>query len=88
MTKVVNDDPHWIEAASLVVFDAKDTRDTRLAELKNELRNRKIILKPGDDNQLIGFLRAGQSNVTRALKVVEVFLQYQQYCKNGKLNKY
>ena len=42
MTKVVNDDPHWIEAASLVVFDAKDTRDTRLAELKNELRSVEI----------------------------------------------
>ena len=88
MIKVVNDDPHWIEAASLVVFDAKDTRDSRLAEFKSELRNRKITLKPGDDNQLIGFLRAGQSNVTRALKVVEVFLLYQQYNKNGKFHKY
>ena len=46
-------------------------------------RHRKIILKPGDENQLIGFLRAGQGNVTRALKVVDVFLQYQQYNKNG-----
>ena len=82
-TKLVNEDPHWIESAASVVFDPKDTRQSRLEELRQELRHQNITLKPGDDNQLVGFLRAGQGNVARALKVVEVFLRYQLYNQNG-----
>ena len=36
-TQVVDEDPYWIEAAASVVFDPKNTRSTRLQELRSEL---------------------------------------------------
>jgi ABC-type transport system substrate-binding protein len=48
------------------------------------ISDKRIKLYPGDDNQLIAMLRAGQGDVQRAVQVIEVFLQYQQYDKMGK----
>ena len=73
------------EAAISVVNDPEDTRQKRLEELRDELKRRSIKLCPGDDNQLLSMLRAGQGHVIRALHVVDVFLQYQQYEKRCKL---
>ena len=58
-------------------------RRDRLDQFKSELAKEKVILCPGDDNQLISFLRAGQGEVSKAMQVVEVFLQYQNYDKGG-----
>ena len=79
----VDSNPIWKEAAISVVGDPEDTRQKRLGELRDELKGHGIKLCPGDDNQLLSFLRAGQGNVARALHVVNVFLCYQQYEKNG-----
>ena len=79
----VDSNPLWKEAAISVVGDPEDTRQKRLEELRNKLKGRGIKLCPGDDNQLLSFLRAGQGKVARALHVVDVFLCYQQYEKNG-----
>lgn len=74
----------WKLAAENVVNDPEETRLSRLTELREELKCRQIQLYPGDDNQLISFLRAGQGHVSRALHVIDVFLQYQKYEKKGK----
>lgn len=74
----------WKLAAENVVNDPEETRSTRLTALKEELKCRQIQLYPGDDNQLLSFLRAGQGHVSRAMHVVDVFLQYQRYEKKGK----
>ena len=84
-THDVDSDPLWKEAAVSVVNDPEDTRQKRLEELRDELKRRSIKLCPGDKNQLLAMLRAGQGQVARALHVIEVFLQYQQYEKNGML---
>ena len=83
-TQAVNFDPQWRKAAVSIVNDPEETRQSRLDELREELKNRHILLYPGDDNQLLAFLRAGQGHVARALHVVDIFLQYQQYEKKGK----
>lgn len=79
----VRTNPLWSQAARDVVYDPEESRQQRLKELREELKNKQIRLVPGDDNQLLAFLRAGQGHVSRALHVVEVFLQYQQYDKRG-----
>ena len=84
-TLEVDSNPLWKEAAISVVGDPEDTRQKRLEELRDELKGRGIKLCPGDDNQLLSFLRAGQGKVVRAVHVVDVFLSYQQYEKNGML---
>ena len=73
----------WIQAAAQVVFDPAETRQKRLEELRKALKARSVRLQPGDDNQLLAMLRAGQGQVARALHVIEVFLQYQAYEKKG-----
>ena len=83
-THDVDSDPLWKEAAVSIVNDPEDTRQKRLEELRDELKRRSIKLFPGDDNQLLSMLRAGQGQVARATHVVDVFLQYQQYEKKGK----
>ena len=79
----VTADPLWKKAAVTIVNDPEDKREKRLNELCNELKLRNIKLCPGDDNQLLAMLRAGQGQISRAIHVVEVFLQYQQYEKKG-----
>lgn len=86
--KEVSEDPKWVEAAASIVYDPQDSRERRLSELRNELKNNNICLQPGDDNQLLGMLRAGQGHVGRAMQVIEVFLKYQQYDKLGKYCHY
>lgn len=82
-TSEVDSDEKWLEAAVNIVNDPKESRQKRLDELKKELKERGITLHPGDDNQLTAFLRAGQGHVSRALNVIQVFLQYQQFDQKG-----
>ncbi len=42
-----------------------------------------LQLQPGDDRQLLAMLRAGESDLDKAVTVAESFLKYQQYCKGG-----
>ena len=83
-TSEVDSDEKWLEAAVKVVNDPAESRQNRLEELKKELKVRGITLHPGDDNQLTAMLRAGQGHVSRALNVIQIFLQYQQFDKKGK----
>ena len=83
-TSEVDSDDKWLEAAVKVVNDPAESRQNRLEELKKELKVRGIVLHPGDQNQLTAFLRAGQGHVSRALNVISIFLQYQQFDKKGK----
>ena len=82
-THEVITDSLWKKAATSVVNDPEDQREKKLNELSDELKKRGIKLCPGDENQMLAMLRAGQGQVYRAIHVVEVFLQYQQYEKNG-----
>lgn len=84
-TDQVLSDPLWKKAAVAIVNDPEDQREKKLDELCNELRRRHIKLCPGDDNQKLAMLRAGQGHVPRAIHVAEVFLQYQQYGKKGRV---
>ena len=83
-TSEVDSDEKWLEAAVKTVNDPAESRQERLEKLKKELKERGITLHPGDDNQLTAMLRAGQGHVSRALNVIQVFLQYQQFDKKGK----
>ena len=77
--------PAWQEAAAKNVNDDSAQRPARLKELRARLAEEEMELRPGDDAQLLGVLRAANCDVKEAVEVARAFLSYQQYCGNGNI---
>ena len=54
-----------------------------LRRLRERLSREGMELRPGDDAQLLGVLRAANCDVDGAVEVARAFLSYQEYCVNG-----
>ena len=69
----------WRELARLNVNDEAELRADRIAELRELLEESGIVLQPGDDCQMLMFLRAANCEPKKAIDVVRHFLEYRKY---------
>ena len=69
----------WKELARLNVNDVTELRPERIAELRGLLEDNGTVLHPGDDCQMLMFLRAANCEPNKAFDVVRYFLEYRQY---------
>ena len=69
----------WRELARLNVNDEAELRADRIAELRELLEESGIVLQPGDDWQMLMFLRAANCEPKKAIDVVRHFLEYRKY---------
>ena len=73
----------WIKVGIANVHDEPESREKKMSDFKEKLKERKIVLRPGDDHQLLGILRSADCEVDRAVDIVEAFLEYQIYAGDG-----
>ncbi len=77
--------PEWAELARVNVKDEPELRAERISELRRLLSEKGLKVLPGDDWQMLMFLRAACCDPKKAVDVVQYFLQYRQYiCKGMK----
>ena len=69
----------WRELARINVNDEAELRADRIAELRELLEESGIVLQPGDDWQMLMFLRAANCEPKKAFDVVRHFLEYRKY---------
>jgi hypothetical protein len=75
--------PAWQEAARVNVNDDLKLRAGRVARFKELLAEKKIELQPGDERQLLGFLRAAMCDLEKAVEMAEEFVEFQTFFKDG-----
>ena len=72
-------DDSWKELARANVNDVPELRSERIAELRRLLEESGTVLHPGDDRQMLMFLRSARCEPGEASNVVRHFLEYRQY---------
>ena len=72
-------DESWKELARVNVNDVAELRSERIAELRRLLEESGTVVHPGDDWQMIMFLRAANCEPKKAFDVIRYFLEYRQY---------
>ena len=72
-------DESWKELARVNVNDVAGLRSERIVELRKLLEDSGTVVHPGDDWQMLMFLRAANCEPKRAFDVIRYFLEYRQY---------
>ena len=72
-------DESWKELARVNVNDVAELRSERITELRKLLEESGIDMHPGEDWQMLMFLRASNCDPKKAFDVVRYFLEYRQY---------
>ena len=75
--------PAWQEAARINVNDDQKLRAGRLLRLKEMLKEKQIDIRPGDDRQLLGIMRAGKCDLDKAVEIAETVIEFQSFFKDG-----
>jgi hypothetical protein len=75
--------PSWQEAAKANVNDYLTLRAGCIARFKKLLDDKGIDLRPGDDRQLLGFLRAAMCDEEKAVNVVQDFVELHTFFKDS-----
>jgi hypothetical protein len=73
----------WLELARINVNDVPELRTERIARLRELMEEKGLAVLPGDDWQMLMFLRAAYCDPKQAIEVVHHFLDYRQYIVKG-----